>query len=347
MIRRGCISMRPNREVKGLSRKFGIRVRRMKIIQNGVYQVVTTKGKVYCLKRMSYPPTRLRWIDKTLGRLRRHGFPRIVWRNPREYSGKHLFVKWFHHSPPFVLHPWLKGSWPSPKSRSQMKACGTLLARFHRTGKRITIPKAGINNMSGKWYTYLQNEQKVLQKAFRKAKRNGFRSPLDRLLQAHGKEILQMGKASLRSLRNSDYRSICRKTKATLCHGDCGPTNIIRSANGMYLIDFETLRLDLRAYDLYRIIFNSCIDHGWNFSIVKSILDGYQKVFKLTTSDYQMLKIWLRFPRGICKLIVHYDQKSPKEKLQIERDFPRFLADERKRKAMFKQLDAYAKKRIG
>jgi CotS family spore coat protein len=338
--------MRPNKEVKALSRKFRIQVKSMKIIQNGVYRIVTIHGKEYCLKRMPYPPSRLRWIDRTLRRVRRNGFTRIVWRNPGKHSGKRLFVKWFSHSPPFVLHPWLKGAWPSPKSKAHMKACGFLLARFHQTGKKISVPKTGMSNMLGKWHVYLRSEHKVLQRAIRKANQNGFRSPLDRMLQAHGKEILQMGRASLRSLRNSNYRSICRKTKATLCHGDCGPTNMIRSANGIHLIDFETLRLDLRAYDLYRLIFNSCKDHGWNFSIIESILDGYQKVFKLTTTDYQMLKIWLRYPRGICKLIVHYDQKPPKEKREIERDFPRFLADEHKRKALLRKLDAYARKRI-
>lgn len=334
--------MTPNQEVHHLSRKFGIDVKRMKIVQNGVYRIVTAEGKEYCLKRMAYPPNRLRWIDNTLQQMRKKGSIRIGWRNPNERSGKRLFVKWQRESPPFVLIPWLRGSWPSPQSATQMRTCGTLLAQFHRAGKNIKIPKSGRQNMMGKWPSYLREEYNTLLRVIRKAKRNGFHSPLDRMLQTHGGEILQMARASMRSLRNSDYKSICRKTAATLCHGDCGPTNIIRTRKGMYLIDFETLRLDLRTYDLYRLIFNSCKDHNWNFAIAQSILDGYQKVYKLNRSDYQLLKILLRFPRGMCKLVEHYDEKSPKDKLQIERDFPKVLGHERRRSAFLKKLDIYA-----
>ncbi|HEX7057188.1 MAG TPA: phosphotransferase [Bacilli bacterium] len=314
----------------------------MKIVQKGVYRIVTPEGNEYCLKRMPYPPVQLRWIDKTLQQMRLTGAIRIGWRNPHEKSGKRLFVKWRRESPPFVLIPWLKGVWPSPHSNRQMKDCGTLLAKFHQAGKKIKIATPGRQNMMGKWPSYLREEQNKLRNAVYKANRNGFHSPLDRLLQKHGSEILQMAGASIRALRNSNYKSLCRNTQATLCHGDCGPTNLIRTGKGMYLIDFETLRLDLRAYDLYRLIFNSCKDHNWNFAIAKAILDGYQKVCKLNRSDFQLLKILLRFPRGMCKLIQHYDKKSPKEKLQVERDFPKVLAHERRRSAFLKKLDSYA-----
>lgn len=335
--------MIPNQEVRQLSSKFGIQVKRMEIVQNGVYRIMTSKGYEYCLKRMAYPPIRLRWIDRTLQQMRQKSSIRIGWRNPRNRSGKRLFVKWQRESPPFVLIPWLRGVWPSPHSKKQMGACGTLLAQFHQAGKKIKITQSGRQNMMGKWPSYLRQEQNKLRKIIQKAKRNGFHSPLDHLLKKHGSEILQMASASIRTLRNSNYLSICRKTKATLCHGDCGPTNIIRTRKGMYLIDFETMRLDLRAYDLYRLIFNSCKESNWNFAIAQSILDGYQKVYKLNRSDYRLLKILLRFPRGICKLVEHYDEKSPMDKLQIERDFPKVLTHERRRSAFLKKLDIYAR----
>jgi CotS family spore coat protein len=337
--------MTPNQKVRQLSRKFGIQAKRMAIVHRGVYRIVTANGTEYCLKRMAYPPIRLRWIDKTLLRMQREGSIRLGWRNPREKAGKPLFAKWKPKSPPFVLTPWLRGAWPSPRSLRQMRACGTLLAKFHRAGKKIRIPLSGRRNMKGKWPSYLRKEQNTLRRVIRKARRNGFHSPLDRMLQTHGSEILQMARASFRVLRNSNYQSICRKTKAVLCHGDGGPTNIIRTNKGMYLIDFETLRLDLPVYDLYRIIFNSSNDHNWNFAIAQSILDGYQKIYKLNRSDYRLLKALLRFPRGMCKLVEYYDKKTPKDKRQIERDFPKVLAHERRMGAFLKKLDKYAAKR--
>ena len=112
----------------------------------------------------------------------------------------------------------------------------------------------------------------------------------------------------------------------------------------MYLLDFETMRIDLRAYDLYRIIYNSCKDHRWNFAIARSILDGYQKVFKLGRSDYRMLKMLLLFPREACKLIQEYSRITPRGRLDILKFFPRTIANERRRLAFIKKLDAYARK---
>lgn len=333
--------MIPSQEIRLVASKFGVQIKRMEKIQNGVYHIVTAKGQEYCLKRMPYPLVRLRWIDKTLQNMRRISSIRIGWRNPRHRLGKRLYVKSHRESPPFVLIPWLRGSWPSPRSNKQMRACGTLLAQFHQAGHKIQITKSGRHNMMGKWPSDLLKEQNTLRKNIRRAKGNGFRSPLDRLLQQHGNEILQMASVSIRQLRNSSYLSICRKRKATLCHGDFGPTNIIRTKKGMYLIDFETLRLDIRAYDLYRLIYNCCHIHDWKFATAKSILDGYQKIHKLKKSDFQMLKILLRFPRGMCKLIQQYAQ-STNHNLQIEREFAKVLTDERRRSEFLKKLDIYA-----
>lgn len=334
--------MTPNQKVRQLSKRFGIRVNKMEIVQKGVYRIATSDGREFCLKRMSYPPVQLRWIDSTLQRMRRKGFDRLGWRNPSVSSGKRLFVRRFRGSPPFVLIPWLRGPWPSPASSKQMKACGALLARFHQTGNNIQIPVSGRRNRKGSWPAVLKKERNKLRSMIRKAGRGGFNSPLDWMLQDHGKELVQMADASLRALRRSGYKRVCRKTRAVLCHGDGGPTNFIRTGRGMYLIDFETLRMDLRAYDLYRIIFNSCKENHWKFSTAQSLLDGYQTIYRLNRSDIAMLKALLRFPRGICKLIGQYDFKISKGKRQIERDFPIVLAHERKRSAFLKQLDMYA-----
>lgn len=336
--------MVPNQEVKQLSRMFGVRVKRMTIVQNGVYRIVTSQGREFCLKRMPYPIVQLRWIDTTLQQIRRKRSIRLGWRNPREKLGKRLFAKRKKYdSPPFVLIPWYRGAWPSPQSSKQMRACGTLLAQFHRVGQQIKITKAGRQNKMGSWPSYLRQEQHALRKAIDKAKKRRFRSPLDSMLQKHGNELLRMANDSLRALRTSHYKTLCRTTKATLCHGDFGPTNIIRTSKGMVLIDFETLRLDLRTFDLYKLIFNSCQYHSWKFSTAKSILDGYQKVYKLKRSDFQMLKILLRFPRGICKHIQNYDKKSPREKLLVERDFLKVLNNERRRNTFLRKLDNYAR----
>lgn len=334
-----------NREARLLSKKFGLRVNRIQTIQAGVYRIRTRGGKTYCLKSMPYAPARIRWIDTTLARMRKQNKRlHFGWPSSNRKSRNKLYVRLPRHdAPPFMLIPWIHGSWPASSSRSQMKASGALLAQFHQTGRRIKIPVKGQYRAVGSWTAYFQKEQRALQKAIRKAQRNEFRSPLDPLLKKHGQEILRRSRQSLQMLRKSGYRRACRTKRLTLCHGDFGPTNLIRTPNGMAIIDFETLRIDLHVYDLYKAIFNFCQSNDWQFKTAKAFLDGYQQSgSRIRQSDYRLLKALLRFPRGISKHIQHYRDKSPKIKREIEHDFPKIMAYERKRAHFLRKLDRYA-----
>ncbi|WP_143151537.1 MULTISPECIES: hypothetical protein [unclassified Paenibacillus] len=117
------------------------------------------------------------------------------------------------------------------------------------------------------------------------------------------------------------------------------------NSKGVHLIDFETLRLDLRAYDLYRVIYNSCKDHKWNFAIARSFLDGYQSVSKLDRNDFHFLKAWLRFPQTMYLLLRTFKHPRANDKTAAERGFHRALLDERKILPFLKQLDQYSKRR--
>lgn len=336
--------MKPNEEVRQLSRKFGIRVKQMRIVQNGVYRVKTVGEKQFCLKRMPYPPAQLRWIDVTLRRLKRVGNLKLAWRNPRMPSGQRLYARTrFEDNPPFVLVPWIRGRFPSAHSYREVYTCGVLLAKFHQVSRKINIPTAGKPSKLGSWPDKLQTEQQHLNTLIRKAKANTFQSGFDRLLQQHGAELSQMVADSLNMLRRSRYSSYCAQAKSSLCHGDFGPTNLLYSRKGIYMIDFESLCIDLRAFDLYKAIYNFCHQHHWHFAIARSFLNGYQSVNKLQTQDYEMLRIWLRFPREMCKLIQHYEHTPAMNEKIMKKEFLKVLTHERNRSQFLRKLDAYAR----
>jgi len=332
-----------NPEAARLCRSFGVRPKRVRVVQNGVYRIFSASGREFALKRMPYPPAQIRWIDQTLQRMRRKGKLRFAWRNPRDRTGKRLFVQLNPDSPPFILIPWYKGSWPSPSSEAHMRECGALLATFHKLGSQIRIPQNGKQNMLGTWPSYLREERSKLTARILKAKRNGDRRPMYRMLRRHGGELLQMAARSMRALHHSRYFERCRSIRPVLCHGDFGPTNVIRTAKGPVLIDFETLRWDLAAYDLYRGIYNFCQNGGWKFSLARAFLDGYRRVRPLTRADMDLVKALLRFPRGVCKLVEQYEYATEKDKRMFERELPRTLSYERRRDAFLKNLDAYAR----
>lgn len=279
---------------------------------------------------------RLRWIDRVLRRVRNSG-PLLAWRNPQMPEGRRLYVI-SQKGEPYVLTPWISGRMPSPRSLSDMRACGVALARFHAAGRTALMGEIA-NRRIRKWHSSFLYRQRNLRRMMAKANRNGFSSPISRLLQKHCSEILHYSSQAGALLRSSGYRSYCRNPRqnGVLSHGDGGPSNFILNVKGTYLIDFETLRIDLRAYDLYRVIYNSCKDYHWNFAIAKAILTGYRQVAKLSKTDYKLIQVWLRFPYTTYLVL------SPFERFPLNKRWLQWaIASERKIGPFLQKLDNYA-----
>lgn len=321
--------------------QFGVRALRTTFVQKGVYRIVLANRRSYCLKRMPCSLSRMRWIDKTLLAAKKNGYSRIAWRDPLTSQGKRPFLKMNRNSF-YIFTPWIQGRWPTVHSRKDMRACGVALAHFHRAGQ-MQSSKAGALNMTGKWTAVLAKQHLFLQKFVHNAGRNGPLRVMDRYLNQYGNEILDYSKESRRLLRQSDYAAISRahRSKSQLCHGDGGPTNFLINEKGVHLIDFETLRIDLRAYDLYRVIYNSCKDHKWNFNIARPFLDGYQSVSKLSNNDFSLLKVWLRFPQTVHLILRTFNHKNLRDKAAAERGFLRAIQNERRISPFLKKLDKY------
>ncbi|MBW7475274.1 phosphotransferase [Paenibacillus oenotherae] len=323
--------------VSHIARQFGIKIVGHKQIRKGIFRIIAQNGRTYSLKRMPRPLARLKWIDRMLLRCNNKGL-RLVWRNPQTSIGSKLYAT----SPKnelYVLTPWIAGRMPSPRSLGDMRACGIALGRLHtagRDGLRGYFAYSQIRT----WPQTLQARQRYLQNKIAKANRNGFGSTvINRFIQRHGKEFLRYAAESRALLRSSGYFSYRNhpRTHGVLCHGDGGPSNFIMNAKGTRLIDFETLHVDLRAYDLYRVIYNSCKDYQWDFRIARAILNGYRQVAKLSRTDYKLIRIWLRFPLSTYLVL------SPFKRLPLTKQRLQWaLSSERRIGTFLRNLDNYA-----
>ena len=332
------MSEKPTTLVKKITKQFGIKAAAQKRIRGGIYRIVTPDGRKFSLKRMTNQPARIRWMDRMLIRVQRKG-PLLAWRNPQKPEGRKPYAI-SRNGEIFVLTPWISGREPSPLSLADMRACGRALAKFHKAGETALH---GVISQSqiGEWYSKLHRWQHYLQKKMAKAKANRFSVPINRFIQQHGPKILRYANQAEAILRSSGYDSYRKNPRqyGVLCHGDGGPSNFIRNNKGTYLIDFETLHVDLRAYDLYRVIYNSCKDYRWNFSIAKAILDGYREVTKLKKMDYKLMRAWLRFPFTTFLVV------SPFKRIPFTKDRLQWALDNEQRISSFLQkLEEYEKR---
>jgi len=324
-----------------LTKSFDIRAKRISKVQNGVYRIDQSGGQTYALKRMSLPTRKLRWIDRSVLGIRSHGYGKLSWRNPRTRAGRRLFARRADGSR-YILVPWISGRWPSMHSHADLRACGIALAKFHRAARRARSAGVGAINLTA-WLNIHRYEHSLMSRLLRKAASQRKKLPVEHWLQTHRAEILTYSIAARKLLRKIGYRK--HRHLITLCHGDVGPTNLIMNKQGIHFIDFETLCINYRAYDLYRMIYNSCKDHGWSFSIAKSFLDGYQRVSRLEQADYAMLAALLRFPRTTYLLLRLYRRSNTRQKIALNQEFKQAIKAERKIGSFLKKLSRYSRKK--
>lgn len=328
-----------------LARTFQIRVKSIRTVKSGVYRLETEGGRAYALKHMRYPVRRILWMDRTLRRVRKNGFAGICWRDPRQTGGKPLFVRLRGKKATYILTPWVQGRQPSPDSSDDLRACAAALARFHLAGRRAAIPRQGALDLTGRWPAILKARLSLIRKYVSKAKTAGNGNELDVWLRKNGDDLLGRGEQALGLLERSPYRRLCRVSSRSrvLCHGDSGPKNFVFTGDGPKLIDFETLRLDLRAYDLYRLIRLACKHRGWSFAAAKAVLEGYGGVSKLEPGELRLVQAWLLFPNKAYKILSRSGKTSAKGRRALTQELRSAAAADLRLPSFLREWDDYAR----
>lgn len=340
--------MQSDQSVVRMARKFRLHTKKVEYIKRGVYRLYVKGGREYCLKKMSYPRNRLKWMDTVLLGLRRKGFRSFAWRDPRTLAGKTLLVRPGPRSSPYILTPWLQGRSPDPTSQHDMYVCGQALARFHRAGQTVKIPSDGAENLLGQWPKLIQLRFASLERHIGKAKKSRHPSKMDDLLRKHGDHVLQRAARALKTFRKREYYRLCERAKrkgAVLCHADSGPKNFVITSKGLSLIDFESLRIDLRVYDLFRLIRLASKKNGWNFKYARAALNGYRTVAELEPIEYELLGAWLRFPQKPYKTLIKYEKAAEPERTELSNKLEKVMQAEQRIPAMLRQLSVYAARR--
>lgn len=312
-------------------RKFGVSVRSVTPVKSGVYRLVTVGGKEYCLKKMGYPLERIRWIDQVLLKLRNEGFARTAWRDPDSRAGRILAVRPDRRSSPYILTPWLQGRIPSPQSEQDLRACAQTLAQFHQVGQWIQIPLRGAEYTLQQWPTMIRGWTELINRQMKALQKSNEHRNMKRLLDEHGSDIIGRATRSLELLNRRDYYKLCERSEASgavLCHADSGPKNFVLTDEGPALIDFESLRIDLRIYDLFRLIRLAGKKNGWNYDLTSAILDSYQSAAALEPIEYELLAAWLLFPKKAYRALAKYDKADPNEKTELEKKLRKAAVNE-------------------
>lgn len=92
----------------------------------------------------------------------------------------------------------------------------------------------------------------------------------------------------------------------TLVHGDYNYHNILFTAMGAIITNFEHVRIDVQVHDLYYFMRKVMEKNQWNYELGKSMLKTYDSERKLEENEKEYLVLCLAYPEKFWKMASTY-----------------------------------------
>lgn len=269
-----------------------------------VFKVETNQGTKN-LKISPLNPQRLIFVHNAVDHLKRQNFTRMYPLIPT-LDGRTYVYK---YDKAFSLYDWVNGRQCDFKNLSELAFSTKVLADFHLKSTGFPPPPhSNMRDQLGKCLNHFEERYRDLLKFQKQAGS----MPNDAFAQIYLENVdcfLPMAEKAIANLKKSNYTRLVQlaKTNGRFCHGDPAARNFILTPEGLiYLIDFDSCRLDLPIMDVIKFSRRVMKKYNWDYQIAKLIFDSYQEVIPLSPAEIDVCKAIFYFPQKFWRLSIRY-----------------------------------------
>lgn len=262
--------------------------------KKGVWFIETSYG-LKVLKKISNSEATLKFILSAVSYLINNGIniPRVN----KTIAGDE-YVK--YNGVCFVLSDALDGKAPDYNNPKELIAIVEGLANFHKAsiGFKVleeTKPKDHLGTWIEEYNYQLEDMNKFYKEELTKTQSN----EIGKLVKSDFPYFYERGQRAIEGLKNGEYAAWVNKIKGTggLCHQDFASGNLIMTSSKFYILDTDSLTLEIPARDIRKLLNKILKKHGkWDIALVTKILKYYQSKNPLTKEEWQVVKYDLMFP---------------------------------------------------
>lgn len=283
-----------------------------------VYKVKTESGYKN-LKVSPLLPKRLLFVHQAVLHLQNNGFQGMVPILPaldgRSYVSDGRYA--------YSLFDWIEGRQCDFSNLVELQGATRLLAEFHgKTGGFIPPDHSNMRNRLGKsLHHFEEHYQELLD--FKKIAATMPDDPFAKTYLSQVDYFLPIAAQAIVKLRQSSYPDLVKTAhqNQTFCHGDPAARNFILTPDErIYMIDFDSCRLDLPVMDLIKFTRRVLKKYCWEFQIAKILVDAYDEVNHLSTHEVEVMKAVFYFPQKFWRMATRYfhlhDRHSPERALE-------------------------------
>ncbi|MGM9973736.1 MAG: CotS family spore coat protein [Clostridiaceae bacterium] len=266
--------------------------------QRAVYKI-EEGAKVYCLKKVYYTISDLRFIYSSLEWFNRYNInvPKLL---PTLGGGRYVSF----NNMLFILTPWIEGEKCDYDNISEVTEACRNLAKMHKAakgflpikGSAMRIQKDDISaSIKKHYYNIVQSYSEAYNKKDRFSK----------VFLEHYSDNLTLATASRETASAINISNL----SLSLCHLDYVNKNILFDKNNsIWVIDFDKCSIDYCAHDLSyflrRLLKRS--NTRWNTLLAANCISAYNSINPLSQDDLKYIYAYLCFPQKYWKISRDY-----------------------------------------
>lgn len=266
-----------------------------------VYKVETTSG-IICLKRMKRGSYKAKNGSILVRELLDNGFDNTA----KYFTTKKGYNYVKKKKNIFYVTEWIDGKECDLDVIEEACNCTELLAKFHLACSGVNSKNLAIRNNLKNWPKIFKSNLYDLEKFMKIIKNKRVKSEFDMAYYDYIESYYHRGTVALNFLNTSEYYKLSKAAseKKTICHDSFYYQNIIKKENQYYIVDLDSILIDLHVNDLgkliRRLMYNR--EYQWDFFKAKKIIDSYCSINPLTNSEIEVMLALIVFPHKFWKL---------------------------------------------
>lgn len=279
--------------------------------KKGVWWIQTTDG-YKILKKISNSEDTLKYIISAVRHLIQNGIkiPGII----KTKSGNDYVNI---NGTCYVLSDAISGKTPSYDSSRELMAIIRELARFHRAAAGFhplegTKPK----NHLGIWVQDYTEQIEDMNRFYRDELSVNGKDSIGKFILNEFPYFNKRAYEAIEALKGREYSDWVEKAGkiGCLCHQDFAAGNLIMTPNEIYILDTDSITIDIPARDIRKILHKIMKKSGkWDMDLTRRVLDYYQSQNPLTQSEWQVVKMDIMFPHLFIGAMNKYYYQRDKE----------------------------------
>ncbi|MFA9397158.1 MAG: CotS family spore coat protein [Clostridiaceae bacterium] len=321
---------------------YNIKVNKI-IKARSAYKIETDNGNL-CLKRMKHGGTRIVNGSILVRNLRKKGF--VYTADYIKTKDNLIYIEYKNYF--FYLTSWIEGEECNMNDTAEAVNCIKLLAGFHIASRNIEGKKFKVKNNLKNWPRIFNSNLDDFNKFEKAIQKKRILNEFDYVYKENIDKYYNQGIKALKCLNSSNYYKLSKDAAVnkTICHNSFYYQNIMKSNNVYYLIDLDSILIDLQIIDIAKFIRRLMFkkEYSWDFNKAKILLEGYSSIKKLSKDDLNIILSMMIFPHKFWKLgRKRYTKRKSWNEIKYMRKLNRIIKSEAKQEAFIEEFLEYIK----